>query len=750
MRVSTLPRLLTMDREEILGRARQELLKRCDTARSALGYRAEIDEDIAPDRTGRFFFDSADPALRLMRKHFSHEVQNVIERADRCCKHLFDLLGYEQLDYGREIDWHFDAVHNKRAPRAPFYKIRFLDFKEVGDAKVTWELNRHQHFVTLALAYRLTGDERFAREIRDQWHSWHTSNPYPFGINWSSSLEVAFRSLSWLWMMFLLDDSSAMQKSFRLDILRALSVNGRHIARYLSTYFSPNTHLLGEGVALFFIGTLCPQLRSSGQWRELGWSIVLEAAQRQVRDDGVHFEQSTYYHVYALDFFLHAIVLASRNPAAVSLSPEMLRRIESMLDALSLLARCGVPPKLGDDDGGRLFHARRNRPEHMADPLAVGAVLFNRPDLKYTAREPTLELLWLLGEAGLAAWNELPSCIPDDASSALPEAGLYCLSNRTLSQQLIVDAGAQGGLHAGHGHADALSVCLYGGERELLIDSGTGSYVDAEGYRTYFRGTRAHNTLQVDGLDQAETRGPFGWMSLPDARTERWVRGNSFDLFAGSHNGYLRLQNPVLHRRWVVSIRGNFWLVRDVAEGIGKHRLTLRWHLGPQLQRQSTGGFTFLGTDGMGIAIVTPQGHGWKEEVSSGCWSPVYGATEEISTVQVACDQIMPAEFVTLLQPIARSNETPGALTTVLHERDNAVSAYRYQTDAETYFIVFSDGDTWRAGPCASDAEFLCLRTGRGEGSTLMFCYGSWAEVDRRRVAGLSEVVPHCELALEV
>ena len=95
--------------------------------------------------------------------------------------------------------------------------------------------------------------------------------------------------------------------------MRALALNGRHIERYLSTYFSPNTHLLGEAVALFFIGTLCPQISSAEDWKKNGWRIVQEEILRQVRPDGVYFEQSLYYHVYALDFFLHARLLASRN-----------------------------------------------------------------------------------------------------------------------------------------------------------------------------------------------------------------------------------------------------------------------------------------------------------------------------------------------------------------------------------------------------------------------------------------------------
>jgi len=205
-------------------------------------------------------------------------------------------------------------VHGKRAPLDPWCKIPFLDFAAVGDHKVIWELNRHQHLVTLAKAQLLSGNknDKCVRELIAQWRNWINANPYPLGINWGSSLEVAFRSLSWIWVDQLLS-GTAEHEDLHAELLPALAFHGRYIERYLSTYFSPNTHLLGEAVALLFLGTLYPQIQSAARWRESAWKIVLHEAQRQVRPDGVYFEQSLYYHVYALDFFLYARLLQARN-----------------------------------------------------------------------------------------------------------------------------------------------------------------------------------------------------------------------------------------------------------------------------------------------------------------------------------------------------------------------------------------------------------------------------------------------------
>src|SRR5258708_18408850 len=308
-----------MSWDEVRTRLGQELDKRTDYALYLAGM-SSGQGGIGPSlRAGAFFFapGQVQERVALLKQHLPAEVERTIQEADEILQHRFRLLGYRDLDYGSEIDWHLDAVHGKRAPLKAWYKIPFLDFQQVGDHKIIWELNRHQHLVTMAKAWTFTGDDKYARELAKQFYSWRAANPYPMGINWGSSLEVAFRSLSWLWARNLLAGSPGLpepiNRNLDRDLVRGLALNGRYIERDLSTYFSPNTHLLGEAVALFFIGTLCPQIPAAARWQRKGLDVVLTEAGRQVRPDGVYFEQSLYYHVYALDFFLHTRALAQCN-----------------------------------------------------------------------------------------------------------------------------------------------------------------------------------------------------------------------------------------------------------------------------------------------------------------------------------------------------------------------------------------------------------------------------------------------------
>ena len=738
-------RLFSMDRAEIADRVRQQARARVDYVRYKAGADFATELQSAAS-TPRFFFSpDAVPALCLkLRQRFPQTAEQIVQRAERICGHRFDLLGYESVDYGVDIDWHCDRVHGKRAPRKPWFRVKYLDFDEVGDSKITWELNRHQHLVTLAKAFHLSGDPRFAQEIFLQWEHWHRENPYPIGINWASSLEVAFRSLSWLWVYFLLADSAVMPTNFRAAWLRSLAISGRHIENYLSTYFSPNTHLLGEAVALFFIGTLCQEIPSAQRWQESGWEIVQQQAKRQVRDDGFHFEQSTYYHVYALDLFLHALVLASANQIAI---PEELdRTVRRMLDALAVLARGGVIPRFGDDDGGRLFDPSRNQSLHMLDPLAAGAVLFGRGDFKMLARGPREETLWLLGKAGLDEFDRIAESAPNRDSVAFPASGLYVMTGNDPERQLVIDAGPQGADSAGHGHADALSITATCGGRELLMDSGTFEYVGEAAERDRYRGTAAHSTLMIAGCDQVEPKGPFSWGRLPNVQAEGWIAGKSFDLFVGSHDGYSRLPNPVVHRRFVFSLKHGFWLVRDVALGFGEYQLDLFWHIGQEFQACAEQDRLVAGNSA--IKVVTVEGNNWKRNREQQPSSPVYGRQGEHSVLRFSTKTQLPAEFVTLLTPVANTDDSEQTLTRMASPvQAFAVTGYRYRTQQDEHCMFFGEGKDWKLDQWRSDAEFLyTARRGQESLQTLICCKATYVEWNGHNILRNKRAVLRCEI----
>lgn len=734
-------RLSRMSGRELRLRFGQEASKWVDLAlyRARLGPRLTLLQREAAAPANFFFGANSDEPLRraaLLRTHLPQAADAILLEANDICRHQFHLLGYEKLDFGETIDWHFDRVHGKRSPLRPWFTINFLDFHAVGDHKVIWELNRHQHLVTLAKAFLLTGNSLYATEIAAQFYSWQKANPYPLGINWASTLEVAFRSLSWLWVRNLLAGCAELPANFHTDILLSLQSHGRYIEKYLSTYFSPNTHLLGEAAALFFIGTMCPEISAAKRWREQGWRIVLEESAWQVRPDGVYFEQALYYHVYALDFFLHVRHLASVNGFNI---PEQLDDIvKKMLDFLHSISECAPPEGFGDDDGGRVFDPRRNRTECMTDPLALGAVLYDCE--KYARTGLTEEAIWLFGDKALQLLGRPlgPMTLP---SKAFEAGGIYLINDdQPRVQQFMIDSGPQGTGNAGHGHADALSVRFSLDGQRFLIDPGTYCYISDDDARNKFRGTGAHNTLRVDGLDQAIPDGPFGWNSIPNVKVETWVNGRTFDFFVGSHDGYLRLPDPVLHRRFVFHVKGGLWVVRDVAEGSGNHFLETFWHFAGDLGVRAVDGMMVVESvpdstlRDASLALLSDCGSGWNVKIAEGLISPAYGSKQVAPVVIASAEVTLPADCGFLLLPMPQSSEV-GTFTAIGEPSARGVRGYRYQTAQSAEFLFFAQENfyPWTCGLWASDASFLYCKLERGRFAQVIMVSGSFGDWHGKR-----------------
>ena len=704
--------------------------RRPASARDVLLYRLGLDPfrgaRVGGESRGRFYCGPEDTprVIEVLRRRMPEQVEAIWPEPGAASTAASTCSGTTaSISGATSIGVSIPSTENGRRS-SPGRKFDFLNFAEMGDHKVIWELNRLQFLVTLAKAYRVTGDERFAAGLKDLWYDWRRKNPYPMGVNWASTLEVAFRALSLLWAAFLLEGTPADSETFQRDTTREIALSAWYISRFLSTWFSPNTHLLGEGAALLLIGLRYPGLARAGQWRTTGWRIVGQEASRQVRADGLHFEQSIYYHVYALDFFLHARLMAARNGLAIP--RELDDTIRAMMSALAQLSQAGALPRFGDDDGGRLFDPSRNRPEHLLDPLSTGAALFHDGGFKAAVPGLCEETLWLLGPGAAAAFDDVPRTAPPPRSVAFAASGIYAM---TLPgppvSQLFIDGGELGALSAGHGHADALSVQLARQGRLWLTDPGTCAYADGSA-RERFRGTSAHNTMAIDGRPQADPKGPFSWGRLPRAQTLRWVAGETFDLFEGCHSGYERLADPVTHRRWVVRWGAGLWLVRDVAEGRGAHRFDVYWHFAPEVSVATEGPALVSRLEGESLVVLPARLPGWECAVEMGEYSPAYGLTVPAPVARWSTSAACPAEFAAVIgfgRGIAEARldlADPGA---------NGVVAYQYAAGGERRWFFFATREgAWMSGNWASDAAVLCF--GADE---LFFAGGSYVEYAGKR-----------------
>ncbi|HKP47801.1 MAG TPA: heparinase II/III family protein, partial [Pyrinomonadaceae bacterium] len=608
--------------------------------------------------TTQFFpsFSTRAATLAVFRDLWPEAAPKIMLEADQICEGRFNLLGLTDLDFGQPINWRLEPISQKATELVHWSELNFLDPGVAGDKKITWELNRHQYFVKLGQAYWLSGNEKYAATFVAHLESWMDENPPKLGINWASSLEVSFRSIAWIWALHFFADSPSLTASIYLRALQFLRSQGRHIETFLSTYFSPNTHLTGEALGLFYLGSVFPEFAEAQRWRTLGRKILNEQIQRQVRSDGVYFEQSSYYHRYTTDFLTHFLILSRVHNE--ELPSNLQPTLEALLDHLMYITRPdGTTPLFGDEDGGRLLCLDQRKSNDFRATLSNGAILCNRGDYKSVAGELAEETLWLLGPNATTDFTSIVATEPAETCKAFPAGGYFVMKDgwNAEANYLLFDCGPHGTDNCGHAHADALAVEIGAGGQSLIVDSGTFTYTGSRELRDWFRSSQAHNTISIDGESSSVPAGPFSWSTVANSQPLSWMDAHRFAFVEGSHDGFERLPVPARHTRGILFLKNDYFVMRDRVSSAGPHDIELRFHLAPHLIPEITAQQVRVSphkVGGLQLFTAGPAGS-WSEEKAP--FSASYGHRTEAAVCKFSARFAGTSDLVTAVMPLASS-----------------------------------------------------------------------------------------------
>jgi len=664
---------------------------------------------------------------------FPNAPVDAADRAEPMLTGHYDLLGYRGLAFD---DWHSDPVHGRRAPLQFWSTVPYLD-PACGDHKIIWELNRHQHWLALGRAQWLTDDSRYRDRFISELSSWLAATPPLIGINWASMLELGFRSISWVWALHFFVDATARDETpWTIDLLVGLDRQLTHLEQNLSYYFSPNTHLLGEALALYVCGRALPELSASDRWSATGRRILVAESARQIAADGGHCERSTHYHRYTLDFYLLALAVARITDDPIAAAFE--RSVTRLAAAARLLADdTGRAPHIGDDDGGMLLPIAGRNADDWRDSLGMAATLTRDESLR--AGDTTEEELWMLQPPAAT-----PRSLASIRSAALDETGYYISRSRSL--HVVVDGGPHGYRNAGHAHADALAVNVSHHGCPLLIDAGTACYTIDIATRDRFRATAAHNTLVLEGRSQSIPDGPFHWQATADAATHRWRTTDGFDYFDGSHDGYL----PAMHRRRVFVLHADLIVVADYVSVSGHASAAVHWHVDPRWTVDTDRRSASFTHDGQRVQLLVAGGSVERFDADAatglGWHAPAYGRIEPATTLRVTHADDAPFWMVSVFDFNATDPVNAAEWLPVWAEAGvvQHAAALRVERDGSTDFLLFAepaaaDGHaTWRVGEFETDARMLFCRVADGVLTRLALVDGSIVRSGGRRSLGIA------------
>lgn len=532
----------------------------------------------------------------------------LLGRAEKITAHRLSFFDLEDKYLGEKIDWNRDPGLDKPAPMKFSPSIDYRDFNVTGDCKFVWEPSRHHQLVVLGRAYRATGQLRYAQAVVEQLTGWLEQCPYGVGMQWRSPLELAIRLINWVWTVDLIRESGLVDGQFKARLLNAVWRQMWDVARKYSYGSSSNNHLVGEAAGVFVAASYFRKLKDSPRWRAQAKRRLLHAIGAQTYPDGGSREQSLGYQLFVMQLFLIAGLVGTWTgdefPAAYW------DRLEKMFEFVGALSEGGSQlPMFGDADDGYVLDLGDD-PHDPREWIAAGVVAFDRSDLATCGGQYRQTARWLFGANAGQLFASLPPDGGDKplASRSLPSSGYYLLQCGAGCERISVvfDCGPLGlPPLCGHGHADALSFTLRAFGVDVLVDPGTYDYFSYPRWREYFRSTRAHNTVVVDGVNQSEMLGPFLWGRQARTRCLNWQPLAAGGEVAGEHDGYTHLPDPVTHRRTVrLDGRRREVLINDKISAAASHSVAVYFHLAEQCRVERTGPGRFRVEVGGGTVTI--------------------------------------------------------------------------------------------------------------------------------------------------
>jgi uncharacterized heparinase superfamily protein len=490
------------------------------------------------------------------------------------------------------LDGHFTALGERHHIGAP----NRWDHNPSDDVEWLIILNKFYHAPGLVQAYIDSRDRRYLDLWKVQTRRWIETMEPGF-----IAADVTGRRLqNWVYALSLwVDDGRDFDPEFRQ--LVELSITEQAIWLRANLHPSRNHRTL-ELLALLLVAIWLDD-HASADW---AMATLAENAERDFLPDGVHVELSSHYHCIVLRNFLDAIDLADNNSIAVPVSLSATIRKASHF-AHALHKPDGLIPALSDADTGD-YRAMLGAP-------------------------PVLSQCEIFADAGYVI-------LRDEAAVAGNPDGHY----------LVLDCGPLG--EGNHGHLDCLSFELAALGRSLIVDPGRYTYFEGGtvNERAAFRGTAAHNVVQVDGGEQTAYRQGAKRMKVAGPAPEVAL------LNADSHCVHARMashETDAVQDRIIVRGDG-WWIIHDRMTSPTDHDYALHLQLSPEARdhlhfvEQGNGIGAFLSP----ALMIVPLASGSAMFTITPAWvSPAYGTRHAAPRLNVE-QRAANAWFATLLLPL--------------------------------------------------------------------------------------------------
>ena len=561
------------------------------------------------------------PDVDLKRLKISQEEQ---KWADEALEHTFFAhKGYQpSFNYGQDINWKYWPVQ---------------------DNELRWQLHRHKWFTPMGKAYRLSGDEKYAKEWAFQYMDWIKKNPL-VKINKDDyemkgkAAEGEAENARFAWRPLevshrLQDQTSQFQlfitsPSFTPEFLTEFLLNyHKHAVHILQNYSDQGNHLLFEAQRIMYAGVFFPEFKEAAAWRKSGIDILNREIGVQVYEDGGQFELDPHYHLAAINIFCKALYLADMNGFRNEFPQKYMDTVENMI----------------------MFYLNICFPDYT-NPCFSDAKLAKKKEMiknykewhKLYPENQTIQYFATEGKRG---------ALPAYLSKGFLKSGFFVFRNSwgTDAVQMVVKAGPKAFWHC---QPDNGTFELWFNGKNLFPDSGSYVYAGDEEvmkWRNWFRQTRVHNTLTLND----ET------LETTESVTRLWQPEGKEQILVTENQGYKNLK----HRRSVFFVDNTYFVIVDEAVGTAKGMINLHYQMPRGKIANSREDMTFVTEfepgSNMKLQCFGPEGMSMKKE--EGWQSTDYRKKMKRMNVSFNARKSdeTPVRYITVIYPVKNTQDAP-------------------------------------------------------------------------------------------
>ena len=635
----------------------------------------------------RLPFSEGAAVRALLEPHVSDNAREALrQRANEACGGRVRCFSRWTADFGEPVDWYLNPRTGQRWPDdEPWPKALASASQARGDVKATWEIGRfpQAYDMVRAAVWQPSEQERLASALEGQIRDFDQSAPYGYGIHWASSQEVALRLVSWLFSYDVLLRRVGDTTVLAPLMARALREGAAHTERHIgyARHAVHNNHLLSEALLLLIAGVLLPDIDEADRYRRTALDVLTEQADRQFYPDGGYIQQSHNYQRLAMQVMLLACRFA--ETAGIDVPAPWRAALERSVVFLFAHQNLedGRLPNYGFNDGGLPLLLSCCAYSDFR-PTLQAASIYASGERRYRPGPWDEEAAWLLGDDRVAA---APLRASEQRSRSFAHSGHHVL--RSDSAPGSFAAFRCGTLRDRFSQMDMLHLDIWWRSQNVIVDAGSYQYNADDPMNAHFMGTASHNTLTVDGQNQMRHHRRFKVLYWTEATLLEFQEDERGVYCAGEHYGYRRLAGGCAHRRSVLFVPPELWIVVDHVTGEGAHDLAVHWLGGPFPHRRD-GASIVLETPegGFSVGVCDDQANPLDLRTARGSDAPIegwlsrhYGEREPVPSLRASRRAPLPATFISVLGPQA-------------HQPSRVSSGYELHSGDKTVSFGLSDG----------------------------------------------------------